>query len=109
MIRDFSATSSPITSRFPPLFLAPEAALLRSEENGVARTCERKHTVAADFIRQAHHAADRFDSMKSLRQQVGTQVLKIACICLAQDATLLTRNLADFKPLPGLRAENWLD
>jgi tRNA(fMet)-specific endonuclease VapC len=54
-------------------------------------------------------AADRFDSLKSLRQQVGTQDLKIACICLAHDATLLTRNLADFKPVPGLRVENWLD
>ena len=54
-------------------------------------------------------AADRFDSLKSLRQQVGTQDLKIACICLAHDATLLTRNLVDFKPVPGLRVENWLD
>ncbi len=54
-------------------------------------------------------AADHFDSLKSLRQQVGTQDLKIACICLAHDATLLTRNLADFKPIPGLRVENWLD
>jgi len=37
------------------------------------------------------------------------QDFKIACICLAHDATLLTRNLADFKPIPGLRVENWLD
>jgi len=54
-------------------------------------------------------AADHFDSLKLLRQQVGTQDLKIACICLAHDATLLTRNLADFKPIPGLRVANWLD
>ncbi len=54
-------------------------------------------------------AADHFDSLKSLRQQVGMQDFKIACICLAHDATLLTRNLADFKPIPGLRVENWLD
>lgn len=51
-------------------------------------------------------AADHFDSLKSLRQQVGTQDLNIACICLAHDVTLLTRNLADFKPIPGLRVEN---
>ena len=44
----------------------------------------------------------------ALRQQVGTQDLKIACNCLALDATLLTRNVADFKPVPGLRVENWL-
>jgi len=54
-------------------------------------------------------AADRFDSLQSLRRQVGTQDLKIACISLAHDATLLTRNLMDFKPVPGLRVENWLD
>ena len=54
-------------------------------------------------------AADRFDALKPIRQQVGTQDLKIACICLAHDATLLTRNLADFNPVPGLRVENWLD
>lgn len=54
-------------------------------------------------------AAERFDSLKSLRQQVGTQDLKIACICLVHDATLLTRNLADFKLVPGLKVENWLD
>ena len=33
----------------------------------------------------------------------------MACICLAHDATFLTRNVADFKPVPGLRVENWLD
>jgi tRNA(fMet)-specific endonuclease VapC len=54
-------------------------------------------------------AADRFDSLKSLRQQVGTQDLKIACICFAHDATLHTRNVDDFKQVPGLRVENWLD
>lgn len=54
-------------------------------------------------------AADLFDSLKSLRQKVGTQDLKIASICLAHDATLLTRNLADFESVPGLRVGNWLD
>ena len=54
-------------------------------------------------------AANRFDSLKSLRPKIGTQDLKIACICLAHDATLLTRNLADFESVPGLRVENWLD
>jgi tRNA(fMet)-specific endonuclease VapC len=59
------------------------------------------------FVLDTNHVSEFF--MKSLRQQVGTQDLKIACICLAHDATLLTRNLADFKPVPGLRVENWLD
>jgi tRNA(fMet)-specific endonuclease VapC len=35
--------------------------------------------------------------------------LKIAAICLAHDATLLSRNLRDFEKVPDLRTENWLD
>ena len=35
--------------------------------------------------------------------------LKIACIAFAHEATLLTRNAADFKQVPPLRVENWLD
>ena len=54
-------------------------------------------------------AANRFDGLKSLRQKVGTQDLKIAGICFAHAATLLTRKVADFTPVPGLRVENWLD
>jgi tRNA(fMet)-specific endonuclease VapC len=33
--------------------------------------------------------------------------LKIAAICLANDATLLTRNSTDFGKVPALRTENW--
>ncbi|MFN0078159.1 MAG: type II toxin-antitoxin system VapC family toxin [Prosthecobacter sp.] len=35
--------------------------------------------------------------------------LKIAAICLAHDAMLLTRNLSDFDQIPGLRVENRLE
>jgi len=35
--------------------------------------------------------------------------LKIACLTLAHDATLLTRNTGDFGKVPGLRVANWLD
>jgi tRNA(fMet)-specific endonuclease VapC len=41
--------------------------------------------------------------------RVGTMDLRIACIALAHDATLLTRNTVDFAQVPGLRFENWLD
>ena len=40
---------------------------------------------------------------------IGSMDLKIACIALAHDATLLTRNATDFAQVPGLRIENWLD
>ena len=47
-------------------------------------------------------AADQFDKLKARRLRIGTQDLKIACIALAHEATLLTRNLADFRQVPGL-------
>jgi tRNA(fMet)-specific endonuclease VapC len=54
-------------------------------------------------------AADCFDALKSVRQRVGTQDLKIASICLAHDAMLLTRNVQDYRFIPNLLVENWLD
>jgi len=33
----------------------------------------------------------------------------IACIALASDALLVTRNVKDYKDVPGLRLENWAD
>ena len=41
--------------------------------------------------------------------RIGSMDLKIACIALAHDATLLTRNATHFAQVPGLRIENWLD
>jgi tRNA(fMet)-specific endonuclease VapC len=54
-------------------------------------------------------AAAMFQILESLRLRIGTMDLKIAAICLAHDATLLTRNLVDFEKVPGLKVENWLD
>lgn len=54
-------------------------------------------------------AALVFHRMRDARIRVGTMDLKIASICIAHEAMLLTRNLADFEKVPGLRVENWLD
>lgn len=48
--------------------------------------------------------------LKGLQQQrvrIGTMDLKIAAIALANDATLLSRNLKDFSKVPGLKVEDW--
>ena len=54
-------------------------------------------------------AANHFHRLQSERIPIGTMDLKIASICIAYDATLLSRNLVDFQKVPGLRVENWLD
>ena len=54
-------------------------------------------------------AAVCFESLLSQRLRVGTMDLKIAAICIAHDAALLSRNRVDFEKVPGLRVENWLD
>jgi tRNA(fMet)-specific endonuclease VapC len=54
-------------------------------------------------------AADLFIGIRRQGVRIGSMDLKIACIVLAHDNTLLTRNAADFAQVPGLRFENWLD
>ena len=54
-------------------------------------------------------AALMFHRLEKQRLRVGTMDLKIAAICLAHEAMLLTPNLVDFEKVPGLRVENWLD
>ena len=57
-----------------------------------------------DFI-----SARSFVNFRRQGLRIGSMDLKIACIALTHDATLLTRNATDFTQLPGLRIENWLD
>jgi tRNA(fMet)-specific endonuclease VapC len=57
-------------------------------------------TVAAEF--------DRLRQLKSLRK-IGRADLLIAAFALAHRATLATRNLKDFRQVPGLTAENWAE
>jgi tRNA(fMet)-specific endonuclease VapC len=42
-------------------------------------------------------------------KKVGRGDLLIASIALANSATLVTRNLKDFRKFPGLQLENWAD
>lgn len=54
-------------------------------------------------------AADLFVKHRKQGIRIGTQDLKIACITTVHGATLLTRNVADFRNVPELVVENWLD
>jgi len=52
-------------------------------------------------------AAIAFQRLNQSRLRVGTMDLKIAAIALAHDATLLSRNLRDFRQIEGLKVEDW--
>ncbi len=51
---------------------------------------------------------DRLRQNKKLKK-IGRRDLLIACIALANRAKLITRNLRDFRQVPGLQVENWTD
>ena len=52
-------------------------------------------------------AQARFSLLRRGFPRIGTLDLRIASIALATDATLLSRNLRDFRHLPGLHCEDW--
>jgi len=54
-------------------------------------------------------AADLFVRSRQEGVRIGSMDLKIACITVAHDATVLTRNATDFAQVPGLRIDDWLD
>jgi len=54
-------------------------------------------------------AADLFLSFRRQGVRIGSMDLKIACIALVHDATLLTRDTGHFAQVPELRVANWLD
>ena len=56
-------------------------------------------------------AAAEFDSLLAVKglRRIGRGDLLIAATTLARKATLVTRNLKDFRKVPGLRVENWAD
>ena len=52
-------------------------------------------------------AAAVFSDLRRQKIRIGTMDLKIAAIVIANKAILVTRNLSDFRQVPGLVAEDW--
>jgi tRNA(fMet)-specific endonuclease VapC len=52
-------------------------------------------------------AMDEFLNLQSQRIRIGTNDLRIAAIAKAHGAKLLSRNLRDFRQVPGLDVEDW--
>jgi tRNA(fMet)-specific endonuclease VapC len=56
------------------------------------------------YDRVAQH---RFEDLRRQKVRVPTMDLRIACVTLVNNATLLTRNVRDFRQVPGLVFEDW--
>ena len=56
-------------------------------------------------------ASAEFDKLRANKKlkKIGRGDLLIAAVTLAHRATLVTRNLRDFRQVPGLQVENWAD
>jgi tRNA(fMet)-specific endonuclease VapC len=54
-------------------------------------------------------AIERFENLLAMKLQVKAMDLRIAAIALESQATVVTRNLRDFKRIPDLTVENWAD
>lgn len=49
-----------------------------------------------------------FQRLRRAHRWIGAMDVKIAAIVLSQNATLLSRHLADFRQIPDLRVEDWI-
>lgn len=56
-------------------------------------------------------ASEHFDRLLPDKRvkKLGRKDLLHACVALAHDATLVTRNTKDFQPIPNLKLANWAD
>jgi tRNA(fMet)-specific endonuclease VapC len=63
-----------------------------------------RNIVVLDFDERA---GIEYQRLRQSRIRVGAMDLKIAAIVLAHGATLLSKNLVDFRKVPGLKVADW--
>lgn len=98
-----------LQARFEYLRKAADAAQLKRAQHWLFET-ERllAEWTIVSFSEAALVEFDRLRAMKPLRK-IGRIDLLVACIALANQATLVTRNVRDFVLVPRLKVENWVD
>lgn len=120
---EFDRVSERLAETTDPVYAS--VVSLEEQLRGRLSVCHRARTPegyveAARFLRQTFEfyrgmamldfddrAAAEFKRLKAAKVRIGTPDLRIAAVVLANHATLITRNLSDFRKVPGLRAEDW--
>lgn len=99
-----------LQGRFAMLLTAADGEALQRAQLWLDRTVN--HLVAIpNLITVDAAAAAEFDRLRENKKlkKIGRKDLLIGCLALANRATVVTRNLKDFRQIPGLQAENWAD
>lgn len=93
-----------------------DAVLKAADGPGVVRALERLRASEAylgtfPLVLFDDRAAAEFDRLAGNKvvRKIGRRDLLHAAVALAHQATLVSRNLKDFKLIPGLIVENWAD
>jgi tRNA(fMet)-specific endonuclease VapC len=98
-----------LQGRFASILKAADGAQLARAREYLARAeaaLARLTILPLDTAAEAEF--DRLRQNKKLKK-IGRADLLIACIALATRATLVTRNLRDFREVPELQLDNWAD
>lgn len=98
-----------LRGRFDFLLKAATGVELLRAQYWLARTETLLTQIPILLIDEA--AAAQFDRLKTVKvlSNIGRTDLLIASVALANRAVLVTRNVRHFKPVPGLKVENWVD
>jgi tRNA(fMet)-specific endonuclease VapC len=98
-----------LRGRHDALVKAEDGARLLRAQQGLLRTVQ--HLALFQVVAFDDAAAAEFERLRANKKlkKIGRRDLLIACIALANRATLVTRNLKDFRHVPGSHAENWAD
>jgi tRNA(fMet)-specific endonuclease VapC len=94
-----------------------QEALMKAEDGEWQLRAQRllistvQHLALFEIVPFDNAAGAEFDRLRQDKKikKIGRADLLIAAIALANKATLVTRNLKDFRQVPGLQIENWAD